>query len=389
MAQAVWVRKLLAYLAFFIGGSFNTIFSNILFNIVEPGFHKSDIIFRRPWFQTWGMFAAMGTSVFATPVLCDCYCPKYEAGGKLRGWPLFRAISVPALCDMSGSGLANIALLFLHPSVWQMFRGSLTLGTAALSILIRHKKLRVADWVGLACVVIGIVIVGSAELINKHKGQDEEKSVSVGMQVLAMFLVIVSQTLQSFQCVYEEMILQDVDATPAELVGFEGIWGTFYLTFCLLPLCNVLPESWGEGIYENTLESVWVAWNHPYIILLFIAYIGVAFVYNLGGAALCAMTSAIHRTIYESLRSVTVWILSVILYYAIPSVGAGEPIGIHSLLQGAGFIVLVFGSAMYHRFVKFPCFDYGDELSPEGAATVSDASLSQITPGPLIGYTGT
>jgi drug/metabolite transporter (DMT)-like permease len=102
-----------------------------------------------------------------------------------------------------------------------MFRGSLTLSTPALSILIRHKKLRVADWVGFACVVIGIVIVGSAELINKHKGQDEEKKISAGMQVLAMFLVIVSQTLQSFQCVYEEMILQDVVATPAQLVGFE------------------------------------------------------------------------------------------------------------------------------------------------------------------------
>jgi hypothetical protein len=209
------------------------------------------------------------------------------------------------------------------------------------------------------------------------------------MQVLAMFMVIVSQTLQSFQCVYEEMILQDVDATPAELVGFEGIWGTFYLTFCLLPLCNILPEKWGEGIYENTLESVWCAWMHPYIILLFIAYIGVAFVYNLGGAALCAMTSAIHRTIYESLRSVTVWFLSVILYYGIPSVGAGEPLGIHSILQLAGFIVLVLGSAMYHRFIRFPFFDYGDDLSPEVAPSVSDASLSQMTQGPLIGYTGT
>jgi hypothetical protein len=128
---------------------------------------------------------------------------------------------------------------------------------------------------------------------------------------------------------------------------------------------------------------------HPYIIALFIAYIGVAFVYNLGGAALVAITSAIHRTVYESLRSITVWILSVITYYALPSIGAGEPLGIHSLLQGAGFIVLVIGSAMYHRFIRFPCFNYGDELSPDAGATVSEASLSQMTPGPVIGYTGT
>jgi hypothetical protein len=73
----------------------------------------------------------------------------------------------------------------------------------------------------------------------------------------------------------------------------------------------------------------------------------------------------------------------------IPSIGAGEPLGIHSLLQAAGFIVLVLGSAMYHRFIKFPFFDYGDDLSPEAVASVSEASLSQITPGPLIGYTGT
>jgi drug/metabolite transporter (DMT)-like permease len=281
---------------------------------------------------------------------------------------------------MSASGLANIALLFLHPSVWQMFRGSLTLGTAALSILIRHKKLRAADWVGLATVVTGIVIVGSAELINKHAGQEKERTVSPGMQILAMFLVIISQMVQSFQCILEELILHDIDATVAELVGFEGIWGTFYLTFCLLPLCNVLPEKWGEGIYENTLESVWCAWMNPSILALFVAYIAAALLYNIGGAALVAITSAIHATIYDSLRSITVWIVSVIIYYGIPSIGAGEPLGIHSLLQGAGFIVLMLGSAMYHRFIRFPCFDYGEDLSPETLRTVDSAKLLQMTP---------
>jgi hypothetical protein len=164
------------------------------------------------------------------------------------------------------------------------------------------------------------------------------------MQILAMFMIIVSQTLQSFQCVCEEMWMR-LQLSWLDLRAFEE------LSISLSVFCHSAMSCPGKlgakEFMKNTIESVWCAWMHPYLILLFIAYISVS----------RSFTTWVVQLDVEAIAGLTNrWILSI---------GAVEPVGIHCLLQGAGFIVLVLGSAMYLRFIRFPCFKYGDEVSPE------------------------
>lgn len=95
--------------------------------------------------------------------------------------------------------------------------------------------------------------------------------------------------------------------------------------------------------------------------LLMIGYFAAVAVYNVSGLVLCGLTSALHRTIYDSLRSITTWAASVLVFYIWPSSGAGETVSWWSILRLFGFGLMVLGSLMYQRMVHLPCFRYQEK----------------------------
>jgi drug/metabolite transporter (DMT)-like permease len=345
---------------FFVCGAFEAVLSNIIFNTNSLDLHNRRRPFRRPWFMDWSMFVGMSIAIFRTPEVAHCECPKYVVGDKLRGWGLFRVVSIPALCDLFGTCLSNLALLSLKPSVWQIMRGSILLFTALLSVFYRHKRLKIVDWLGVIVTVIGIVIVGVSSILSERNSAGP--SHSVGLQVLSMFFILLSMGLQALQTVIEEELLQDIDATDAEVVAYEGLWGLYFATLVFLPLASILPENGGEGIYENWYDS-WVMFaRSPTIIGLWIGYVCATCGFNQSGMLVTAYTNAVNRTIYEALRTMAVWALSVIVYYLPLKCGGGEPLTLLSLLEVAGFIVSIVGSFIYHRVIKIPGLDDGDAV---------------------------
>jgi hypothetical protein len=175
------------------------------------------------------------------------------------------------------------------------------------------------------------------------------------MQLVAMLLVMFSQALQAVRAVAEERILHDIDADPPEIIGFEGTWGLFVLTFIGLPLANILPEKLGEGIYEDSVESFVMIASSLELALLMVGYFLAVCFYNVSGLVLCGYTSALHRTIYDSLRSISTWATSVFVYYVWRGSGAGETLSLWSIVRLAGFTLMVIGSLIYQRMLKMPC----------------------------------
>lgn len=243
--------------------------------------------------------------------------------------------------------LQSVALLYLIPSVWQMFRGSILLFTALFALCYRHQRLRAIDWIGVIVTVLGITIVGLSAILNPGDGGSTIQNSSTGMKTLAMGLIIIAQGLQAFQTIVEEQLLHDVEASESEMVAFEGIWGLFLQTFIAMPLANSLPENAGEGIFESSIESFKMLFSSWKLVGIILAYCIVIAGLNLTGMIVTAISTAIHRNIYEALRSIAVWVLSVIIYYCAPDSGAGEKVDIWSLLQGLGFIVSIIGSFIY------------------------------------------
>jgi drug/metabolite transporter (DMT)-like permease len=352
-------KKVITFIIFFIAGSWNTVFMNIMYHTKATGWNNHVMEFRRPWFQTWGMFVGMTLPIFISPILWKCKCPTYE-GDKLRGWPLYRLVAIPALSDLAASVFENIALLSLSPSVWQMFRGSIIIFTAIFSIFYRKRKLYFVHWFGIFIVILGIILIGVSALLGET--ENEKAAVSPGMQLVAMFLVMFSQALQAVRAVTEEKILHDIDADPPEIIGFEGTWGLYVLTLIGLPLANILPERFGEGIYEDTVESFIMIGSSLELILLMVGYFLAVCFYNVSGLVLCGYTSALHRTIYDSLRSISTWATSVFVYYAWRGSGAGETLSYWSVVRLIGFGLMVIGSMIYQEMLKLPCWNRDDFL---------------------------
>jgi drug/metabolite transporter (DMT)-like permease len=383
MAGPSLLRRIIILATFFVCGAFSAVLGNVMYTTKAVGLHNVVVEFRKPWFQNWAMFVGMSVLIFNTPCVCTCKCPEYVVGGKVRGWGLVRLVSIPALCDLTASILQNIALLFLVPSVWQMLRGCILLFTALLAIFYRHQKLRPVDWLGVVTTLVGVTIVGVSALLRGDAGADSSiANAPKGMKILAMGLMVIGQALQAFQTVVEEELLHDIDATESEVVAFEGLWGLYFTTFLAMPLADILPESWGIGIYENSIESFKMVAGSGKLIGLVIGFCVVICGLNITGMMVTSFSSAIHRNIYEALRSIAVWALSVIIFYIWPDSGAGESVDKWSALQGAGFLVSILGSFLYNRVIKLPGFDY-DEVPTVDLSqleTCDDKTYTSLVP---------
>ena len=74
------------------------------------------------------------------------------------------------------------------------------------------------------------------------------------------------QAVQAAQITFEDYFMADLAIEPLQIVGWEGIFGTFFMVAILLPIVSVTPGEDGSGFHENTLETLHVSpWRpcHP------------------------------------------------------------------------------------------------------------------------------
>jgi hypothetical protein len=64
---------------------------------------------------------------------------------------------------------------------------------------------------------------------------------------------------------------------------YEGIYGTAILAVVVLPLMQLLPGPEGQGLHEDSLETLHMLVHSPQLQAAFGAYIAVISVYNIAG----------------------------------------------------------------------------------------------------------
>ena len=67
------------------------------------------------------------------------------------------------------------------------------------------------------------------------------------------------QAVQAAQITFEDYFMADLAIEPLQVVGWEGIFGTFFMVAILLPIVSVTPGEDGSGFHENTLETLHVS----------------------------------------------------------------------------------------------------------------------------------
>ena len=86
-------------------------------------------------------------------------------------------ISVSALCDVLASTMQNIALNFISGSAYQMMRGGTIATTFLFTVIYLKQRAKRNQMLGSLVTVIGVLIVGAANLIFGASGSSDSNTV--------------------------------------------------------------------------------------------------------------------------------------------------------------------------------------------------------------------
>lgn len=190
----------------------------------------------------------------------------------LKGWRLI-LLGLPAICDICGTTLMNIGLLFVVPSIYQMTRGALVLFVGIFSVLFLKRNLYLFQWFALVTVVLGVGIVGLAG--SSHKNQETDPhDMSIPMKapnlninktepseafhtIIGVLLIAGAQVFTASQFVLEEFILASYSLEPLKVVGLEGLFGLL-VTFLGMVTMYLLIGQTSAGQYGYfDIEEGW------------------------------------------------------------------------------------------------------------------------------------
>ncbi|KAH7392071.1 integral membrane protein-like protein [Phaeosphaeria sp. MPI-PUGE-AT-0046c] len=263
-------------------------------------------------------------------------------------------LALPACCDIAGTTLMNVGLLFVAASIYQMTRGALVLFVGLFSVWFLKRHLGLYKWFSLFVVVFGVAVVGIAGAITRddkatpsHQAIHDTAAGSVGakaelsqaaMTVIGVLLIAGAQIFTATQFVLEERIMEKYAMEPIRVVGWEGVFG-FSVTLIGMA---ILHFTIGTG-YFNAREGLYQMTHSRAIavssILIMISIGG----FNFFGLSVTRTVSATSRSTIDTCRTLFIWVVSL---------GLGWET--FKWLQVLGFALLVYGTFLFNDLVRPP-----------------------------------
>ncbi|RVD80606.1 uncharacterized protein DFL_008500 [Arthrobotrys flagrans] len=263
------------------------------------------------------------------------------SGGKIL------LLSLPAVCDICGTTLMNVGLLFVAASIYQMTRGALVLFVGLFSVIFLKRHLYIFHWLALFVVVTGVAVVGLAGALFKapqpHEIVSDGVEANVLRSLIGVLLIAGAQIFTATQFVLEEHILEKYAMEPLHVVGWEGIFGFVVTTIGIVVLHFSIGVTEAgrrgyfdaaEGLREMGIKNVFVS-----SVLIMIS-IGA---FNFFGISVTRSVSATSRSTIDTCRTLFIWIVSLGLGWErfIP-------------LQLLGFGLLVYGTFLFNEIINPP-----------------------------------
>jgi drug/metabolite transporter (DMT)-like permease len=262
-------------------------------------------------------------------------------------------LAIPACCDIAGTTLMNVGLLFVAASIYQMTRGALVLFVGLFSVIFLKRVLHSFQWFALFVVVIGVGIVGMAGAIFKDPAPEDrikmQEQAMGGLSpavstIIGVLLIAFAQVFTATQFVVEEWVLEKYSLEPLKVVGWEGIFG-FSVTVLMMAILHftigVTPK--GKYGYFDAVEGFRQVINYPTV-----AYTSLAIMVSIGGfnffgISVTRSISATARSIIDTCRTLFIWMVSLALHWES-----------FKWLQIVGFVLLVYGTFLFNgNFLPF------------------------------------
>jgi drug/metabolite transporter (DMT)-like permease len=271
-------------------------------------------------------------------------------------------LAIPGFLDTCSTGLANIGLILLPASIYQMLKGSLIVLTFLMSKFVVRNKHTLDHYVAVPVSTIGVVLVGYSAYLNA----DENEHTSTASQtLLGITLMVIAMFILSIQFCFDEYFMRRYTCHPLICIGYQGVFG-FFINLCLCIIFYFIKC----GSY-NTREEVpyfvenmcteddnkeWRPENIVFAlrqlidnhILTIIVPITIIFMssFNIFGVSITKYGSATTRSVTDNCRSFLVW-----LFFLMPF-NQEDLIEKFNWVQLIGFICICLGAFMYNGMLK-------------------------------------
>lgn len=276
-------------------------------------------------------------------------------------------LALPACCDITGTTLMNVGLLFVAASIYQMTRGALVLFVGLFSVVFLRRKLYLYQWSALFIVVLGVGIVGLAGALSPHdtlkpdsdsvpqsvilsiRAASEEikamASTPAALQtIVGVLMIAAAQIFTATQFVLEEWILEHYALEPIKVVGWEGVFGFVVTVFgmIILHLAVGRTERGRYGYFDAKEGWREVIQYKAVLITSILTMISIGG-FNFFGISVTRTVSATARSTIDTSRTLFIWIVSLALGWET-----------FKWLQIVGFALLVYGTFLFNDIVRPP-----------------------------------
>ncbi|XP_022090437.1 solute carrier family 35 member F6-like isoform X2 [Acanthaster planci] len=327
-----------------VTGSINTLstkWADLQSAVGDPKYGNNPHSFYHPFFQASCMFLGEMTCLLAFKIIF--YYNKYKKTNKDFGPQTFSPFLMlpPAMCDMCATSLMYIGLNLTYASSFQMLRGAVVIFTGLLSVAFLKRRLVLHQWLGMFAILVGLVLVGTADLTEIQSGKRGLNSIITGD-----LLIIMAQIITATQMVVEEAFLYKHKIPALQAVGWEGVFGFCALSLLLIPFYYIDAGDFSElpdHALENAIDAFLQIKNNTIILVGTLGtIISIAF-FNFSGISVTKQMSATTRMVLDSLRTMVIWAVSLLTQW--------ETFAWRELL---GFLFLIIGTFIYNDALFAP-----------------------------------
>jgi drug/metabolite transporter (DMT)-like permease len=261
-------------------------------------------------------------------------------------------------------------------SIYQMTRGSIMIFTAIFSIIFLKAKVYRHQFLSLAIISSGLLLVGLAPMVE---GDSTKKGAET--KLLGIITLIAGQLFSAAQFVIEEKLVTKYYVHPLQMVGWEGIWGSLYYTVLLgvFYFIECDPDNafcyhgGGEDRLENSIFAFHQLIANPVLLVYTIGFVCSIAFYNFVGITITKYVSSAARAVMDNGRTVLIW-----LFFLAPFLP--EDWQEHFMfMQLGGFVLLIFGTIVFNEFISLPCLGLDQytkkELAKRKVNTLMDEDL--------------
>lgn len=279
--------------------------------------------------------------------------------------PFYMKPVMPGICNMFNSLLRWASLVYVAASVGEMLISGLELALSVLAArIIRKRVVSCRRWMGAGVVVMGLTLIGFVDVLMEDSSTVD--STSSRESVIGIVLIVGQCILSVLQDIAEEIFMQSAEFPPTLLLGMEGLFGFLFALILFFALGGPLdPSETLETIQED--QTFLVSYSVGLTLLFTVTGI-----FNIKATQ---VTSAMTRNIWKNLRTVLVWIITLLIFYLGGNESMGEAFVVpESLVILAGFAIMVTGIFVYYSQKAMEEKQQVDESNNESDST-TDGSV--------------